>query len=189
MDYMLLTAPAIEPVTLDDVKAWLKIDGTDEDNVLTALLVSARLSVEAVTGLMLITQSWRVILDDWPDDGRVTLPHAPLQSVNALRYYDLNHVAQPLPLSVFDIAAAARAPRLQSNAALPAPGPQVAGIEIDLTFGFGDTAATVPEPLKLAIKMLAAFWHEHRGDDDTLKPQYWPDAISGLLHPFMLRRL
>ncbi len=47
MNMILLTGPSLEPVTLAEMKLWLKIDGSEDDNVINALIVSARLSVEA----------------------------------------------------------------------------------------------------------------------------------------------
>jgi len=85
MNMILLTGPSLEPVTLAEMKLWLKIDGSADDTVINALIVSARLSVEAVTKRILITQSWRVVLDEWRQGGLIRLPTGPLQSVTAAR--------------------------------------------------------------------------------------------------------
>ncbi len=63
MTAALLTGPALEPVSLADVKAHLRIDGDDEDALLTAAIVSARVHVEAATRRVLIEQAWRIYLD------------------------------------------------------------------------------------------------------------------------------
>ena len=40
----------------------------------------------------------------------------------------------------------------------------VSGISLDVEAGFGSSPEDVPEPLRLAIKMLVARWFENRGD-------------------------
>ena len=186
--YLLLTPPALEPITLADAKDWLKIDGSDEDRIISALITSARLAVEAATGLMMITQSWRMVCDAWPLSGRLAPIHAPLQSVSALRLFDVNGAPVLVPLTALDVTRG-RQPNLQLKSTLPPTSKISGGIEIDLVFGFGDAAANVPEDLKLAMKMLVAFWHENRGDTGSGLPIRWPDSISTLLHPYMPRRV
>ncbi len=66
-------------------------------------------------------------------------------------------------------------PRLVRRGALPAPGQAAAGIEIDITAGYGDAAADVPAPIRQALLLLVAHWYEHRdpvevGAPDTLVP-------------------
>ena len=101
MNMILLTGPSLEPVTLAEMKLWLKIDGSEDDTVINALIVSARLSVEAVTKRILITQSWRVGLDEWRQGGLIRLPTGPLQSVTAARVYDAAGAATSVPVSTF----------------------------------------------------------------------------------------
>ena len=47
--------------------------------------------------------------------------------------------------------------------ALPQPGRDVAGIELDVEIGFGADAADVPAPLRQALRMLVAHWYDNRG--------------------------
>jgi len=73
--------PAVEPVTLSEVKAHLRIDGTSEDDLLGGLVRAARQDVERSTGLALIDQSWRLVLDRWPASGTVPLRIHPVREV------------------------------------------------------------------------------------------------------------
>jgi uncharacterized phiE125 gp8 family phage protein len=47
--------------------------------------------------------------------------------------------------------------------ALPQPLRSAAGIELDVTCGYGGAATDVPEPLRQAIRLIVAQWYEHRG--------------------------
>ena len=88
MSSILLTGPAVEPLTLAEAKEYLRVDTGDDDDVITALIAGARVHVEAQTRRALITQSWRLVRDGWPPDGRLPVLPAPLRSVDAARYYD-----------------------------------------------------------------------------------------------------
>ena len=70
MSSILLTAAAVEPVTLAEAKAYLRVEHDDDDDVIAALIAGARIHVEAQTRRALITQSWRLVRDAWPADGR-----------------------------------------------------------------------------------------------------------------------
>ena len=41
MPLQLITPPAIEPVTLDEARAHLKVDTADDDTLITALIAAA----------------------------------------------------------------------------------------------------------------------------------------------------
>jgi SPP1 family predicted phage head-tail adaptor len=77
----------VEPVLLAEAKAHLRLDGDAEDNLLGALIAAARVAVEIEIRRVLIAQSWRAIVDVWPEEG-VTLPVVPAISVEAVRALD-----------------------------------------------------------------------------------------------------
>ena len=60
MSSLLLTAPAIEPLSLAEAKAFLRVETSDDDEVIGALIAGSRIHVEAQTRRALITQSWRI---------------------------------------------------------------------------------------------------------------------------------
>lgn len=84
MTSKLISAPAQEPLTLDEVRGYLRIDSTAFDATLLGLVQSARSRAEAYTGRVLITQTWDLLLDDLP--GLIELPKAPVQSVTEIVY-------------------------------------------------------------------------------------------------------
>ena len=53
---------------------------------------------------------------------------------------------------------------LQQGATWPVALRSSAAIEIDYTAGYGVDATTVPAPIKRAIRQMAAYMYEHRGD-------------------------
>ena len=92
---MLITAPAVEPVSLMEAKAWLREDNGDEDQLIQTLLVSARMTLEAWTRRFFVTQGWRLVCDAWPMPDTLTLniAFAPFGALTAIRVYDRDNVA------------------------------------------------------------------------------------------------
>ena len=72
----------------------------------------------------------------------------------------------------------------------PKPGRIANGIEIAFTAGYGDAAADVPEPIRHAILLLVAHWHEHRSPFEVGHlAQPPPDMVAELLAPYRTMRL
>ncbi len=181
MPSLLLTAPAAEPLTLAEAKSFLRVEHNDDDAVIASLITAARLHVESETRRALITQSWRMVRDAWPDNGWIAVTPTPLHSLIAARVYDAEGTAHALDLQhfVLDLAASALAFAPWS---LAAPGRAKAGIELDLSVGFGAAGSDVPEPLRQAIRMLVAHWYENRGVTGQSAPL--PVSVASLIAPY-----
>ena len=186
-----LSGPSQEPLTLDEVKAYLRIDGASEDVLLQSLMLTSRLHIEAALGLALLTQSWRLSLDHWPKDGVVDLPVAPALAVSEVRVLDANGTAAVLAPETYGLDSSRRPARLVSQTGRwPLPGRKIAGIEIDLTAGFGPAASDVPEPVRQALLLLVAHWYEHRDPIEIGTPATAvPHAVNRLLNPYRAVRL
>ncbi len=155
-----LAGPAGEPVSLAQAKAALRVDDEAEDGFIATLIGAARRHLEAVSGLALLSQSWRVVLDAWPKDRRVILPRRPLIALLAVTLYCDD--GEPHLLDLDDVRTEPGRlilPRGPSEGvALQARG----GIEIDFSAGFGTTADAVPADLSAAMLVLIGHWFEHR---------------------------
>ena len=67
MALVLTSGPGVEPITLAEAKAHLRIDGSVEDTLILSLVITSRLHIEAALGLALITQGWSYFIDAWAD--------------------------------------------------------------------------------------------------------------------------
>lgn len=56
---VLVAGPAVEPVSLADMRLYLRLDGTDEDELVAALIAAARLQIEAATRCALLCDGTR----------------------------------------------------------------------------------------------------------------------------------
>lgn len=164
MTSYLLSGPASEPVTLDEARAFVRMDDTAEDGLLSTLVTAARLHVEAVTGRALISQAWRVVLDGWPFDRVVTLPVSPAISLTAVTTYDFAGTAVSVPLDgmLLDAGDAPAQLFLLAEFDPPVLLRERQGIEIDYLAGYGATAADVPAVLRQALLLLVGYWFENR---------------------------
>src|SRR5262245_41790117 len=88
MSSFLLTGPAIEPLSLDEAKAFLRVEHSDDDQVISALIAGARTHIETQSQVALITPGWRIALDCWPQHGRIVVRPGPLKLLHAARFYE-----------------------------------------------------------------------------------------------------
>jgi uncharacterized phiE125 gp8 family phage protein len=127
MSAVLLTAPAGEPLSLADAKAFLRVEHDDDDAITTSLIASARNHVEALTRCGLITQTWRIGLDRWPDNGRVAPKLGPLRALLAARVFNEAGVPSSLDVGGFVVDRAGGVIAAPSWS-LPIPGRGTAGV-------------------------------------------------------------
>ena len=162
MTKTLLSGPAVEPVRLADAKAHLRLDTTDEDFVVGAMIGASRVAVETEIRQVLIAQQWRVSDTAWPADRHISLPVMPLISIDAVRALDAADNPTAVPANEYSVEPEAGIVIINAGAAALAPALSAHGYEIDFTAGFGAAGADVPHALRQAIVMLVTHWFENR---------------------------
>ena len=83
MRLKLITAPAAEPISLEGAKNHLKVDGAEDNALISALITTARQFAERDTKRAFITQTWKIYLDSVPTE--IEIPKPPLQSVESIK--------------------------------------------------------------------------------------------------------
>jgi uncharacterized phiE125 gp8 family phage protein len=187
MTPLLIAGPAVEPVTLPEMRAYLRLDDGAEDDLVAALVKAARLVVEAACGRQLVEQTWRFVFDRWPGGRNVRLPLSPLIRVERIRVFDAAGAPADLTPALYRAESASDPPRVVVGSAAPEPGLSSEGIHLDAAVGFGPASTDVPAPLAQAIRLLVARWFENRGDapaDTTLPPD-----VAALVAPYRRARL
>lgn len=190
MSLVLLSGPAAEPVTLAEAKAHLRVDTAADDALISSLIVTSRLHIEAALGLALIAQSWSLRLNEWPLHGAVVLPLRPVTAVTAVKVTDAAGAPITLAASLYLLDRASIPSRLLPTDSWVAPGVAANGIAIDFTAGYGAVAADVPQPIRQALLLLVAHWYENREPvraGDHAAPV--PLTVNDLLAPYRLVRL
>lgn len=178
MGLELVTPPAVEPVTLSDVKIDLRIDGADEDTLITAMISAARQRIEQHTGRALITQSWKYVLD--MPNNRQRIPKPPLQTVTSIQTIDTDGTVNTVDPKDYIVDASGIFGRVTPTKAsrLAFVDPDLwrgiwpwhrgfASFVINFDAGYGDTADTVPEALRMAIMLYVGHLYENREGQPT----------------------
>ncbi len=185
----LIVPPAAPPASLSQVKEHLRVETNDEDAYLASLASAATAHVEALSGRLLISQTWRVYVDEMPENRCVFIPVAPTRSIAAITVYNAAGNAAVLSPGSYVFAAHDEPPTVEFDTAIP-PQDFASGIEIDVVAGYGETAADVPGQLIRAILVLCAHWHAFRGAAvDAAAAGIVPAGFDKLLAPFRQVRL
>lgn len=168
--YVLVTPPAVEPVSLDEAKAHCRVEHDLDNALITALAVAARQHFERETNRALVTQTWRLDLDRFPRGGEpIRLTRGPVASISSLAYIDEAGANQT-------VAAEARIDDVGGDIGRIAPlynepwpwwwagcsaARRINAVAVTFVAGYG-VAAAVPELAKVAIKLLVGHWYENR---------------------------
>lgn len=160
MNLRLITAPAAEPVTVATAKSFLRVDGTDDDTLITSLIKGAREKGEELSRRAFITQTWDLTIDCWPNDFLLKIYRPPLQSITSVKYLDSSNVERTWTDYIADIR---NEPGVIIFKSLPSDALLQSGaITVRFAAGYGSAGSAVPERINQAILSLVAYWYEHR---------------------------
>ncbi|MGM0561053.1 MAG: head-tail connector protein [Pseudomonadota bacterium] len=168
MNLTIVTPPAIEPVSVAQLKAFCRIDHDDSDDLVEALGTSAREYVEQALGRTFLTTTYSLKLPAFPSHGeRIELPRGPLQSVEDVSYTNKDGSTTPVEETDYHVAGVGNVlgmvPSLSPKTRWPddvADEPEA--VAITFKCGYGANASDTPQRLRLCIKALTAWWFEQR---------------------------
>ena len=192
MALTLVTGPAVEPVSLTEAKSHLRVDITDDDALITALITAARQMAEEISRRALITQTWKYILDAWPKGDELTLPLPPLQSVASITYKDKDGNSATFSSGSYIVDADCEPGRvvLAYGATWPSTTLYPAGaITVQFTAGYGDSASDVPQAIRQAMLLMIGHWYENREQVTVgAVAREIPLGVEALLWPYRVLR-
>jgi uncharacterized phiE125 gp8 family phage protein len=158
-----VTAPATLPITLDEVKAQLRITHDAEDTFLNGLIAAAvdYVDGQGLLGRAMITQTWAQYVSQSP--GWVRLEMGPFIALVSVEYYDDAGVLQTATVGDFEawLQDDFVICKPKENREWPTADTRQDAIKITYTAGFG-TAADVPASLKHALLLLVSHWYQNR---------------------------
>ena len=203
---VIVTPPAALPLAVADVRAHCYADpGGADDSVLGAYLAAAVDTVQAITGLRLITQTVQLTRRHWGDGytgrvwenawgrwgGPMRFPIGPVQSV-AFTYLDPTETQQTLDASTYAfVSAGSLAPEvaLVGGKWWPPVYDHPAAITCTATVGYGADGTSVPGSILQAIKLLVGDYFANREDtiaERSVVPATLPNGVDRLLANFRI---
>ena len=196
MSVSILEAPAVEPVELEDIKRHVSQTLDDDDDLLRDKIVAARQYLERHLGLVFITQTIRATFNGFPAVRYVNrpvgfaLPRAPVREIISLSYIDTAGNTAILAPFNYTISIGGDRPTFLSPGPTslgwwPMTGAAADAVVVEFVAGFGDEPGDVPEPLREAIRRLAADMYENREASLVgVSAQELPFGVADLIAPW-----
>jgi uncharacterized phiE125 gp8 family phage protein len=161
------TAPAVEPVTLSEAKAHLRIDSSDEDTLIGTLITAAREWCEEYLDRSLIHQQYVMRLDSFPYE--IELPRPPMATSGTTTALTLTYTLGDDSTAVL----AATEYRIDRNSTpgvvrqlregtWPANLDDQNAITVTWWAGYGASGSSVPAAIRSAMLMLVAHLWRNR---------------------------
>jgi|SRR5579863_10170607 len=199
----LLTPPVDWALSLDEVKAQLRIDFDDDDVYLASLIAAATTHCEAVTGRQLLPATYQLRLDHWPGSMYridrypwshhvIEIPRPPMIALTSIQYYDMggNLTLWDPSNYVVDQPSGYLAGRTRISLAFtkywPVILPQADSVLVEFTAGYPYTGTRtppsgVPPALKLGMQIAITDWYEVRNEgtaDPMRARRLWLPYVS-----------
>ena len=149
-----IVVPATEPLALSDVKNYLRVEHSDDDTHIDALIAGARQAAESHMQRSLITQSWLLAYNDYPP-AQPRLPYGPVQSVTTVTLVAEGGSSNVLDGEHYHIDAAKRHLVFEAT-------PLSHRVEIRYVSGFGDAASNVPAAIRQGLLLHVEALYEQR---------------------------
>ena len=165
----------VEPVTLDEVKAWMNFEYDRDDELIRGIIQAARHTVETDTRLSLLTQTWIARLHSDPacnslhfcegSKEGLKLTHGPLASVTSITYLDEDGASQTWSSSNYEVDTKPNPGVIWL--AYDASWPTVRDTQnaVTITYVVGYSATSNDRRYRLArqaMLMLIAHWYQNR---------------------------
>lgn len=173
-----IVLPAVEPVSLAEVKKHVRVEHEDEDDYLLGLVMAARQYCELRVDRCLIDTRLEMTLDTFPADIELPLPLPPFSPTVGRQDIEIkfkNVTLQELTVTETEptivsspgtfLANRASTPAVLTpnvNGYWPVTGPIRSAVTIRWWAGYGDSGAKVPRGIRHAILMLAGHWYLNR---------------------------
>ncbi|MCX7338257.1 MAG: head-tail connector protein [Alphaproteobacteria bacterium] len=177
----LIKPAGIEVVSLEEVKAQLRLDHVYEDEYLLSLIQASTNLVEDYLGRSLISQTWQLIHHQLIEDGQkelteIYLPRPSLievLSVCSVRPNNIKH-----PIKRYMIETAHSLPKLVCQRSLGV-------VEVIYRAGYGDYPKHIPSSIRQAILLSVADFYENRANSSIQNQT----VFQALLAPHRIIRM
>ena len=158
---------------------------TADDTYITSLITTARKICEAEARRSFITRTYVLYLDAFPRAGQVLeLPMPPAAAITSIVYTNSAGTAATWDTDEYQLDITGHTSRLCPAYGYDWPSEtlrEMAGVAITYTAGYGATAASVPEEIRMAIMKVVGDLYENREDTDTIERYHLPWSVKALI--------
>lgn len=188
-----LEAPSVALISTTDAKAHLRVDHSEDDDLIAGLVSSATGYLDADGGILgraLISQKWRMSFTSAPTSRIVPIILPRLITVDYIRYIDGDGNSQVFDSGKYEasIYGDDAFVELLSGNSWPSTGDREVVFCIDFTAGYGATAADIPKAIRQAALMLVALWYEMRMAADVSPTSPVAFSVDRLTMPHRVAR-
>ena len=186
---------SVEPtdayISTANAKAHLRVDTSDDDTLIDALVDASRTYIEEYLGRTLVPKTLKLHLDRFPFDGQsILIPDSPVVAITSIEYVDTNGDTQTWTSSEYSIDIFSLPARLETayNTSYPSTRAQHNAVTITYTAGYGVTTEITdgPKAIEHAAKLMLGSLYEVRENDCPVQ-LYSPSlGFKTLLAPYRL---
>lgn len=162
-----------------EAKAHLKVEVSDDDTLITAIIVAARQWAEGYLNRALITQTLRLSLPGFPGEGRwdpnpesqqslvdgvIELPMPSLQAVSSIQYVDTDGDTVTLDAGEYQVDTRRKPGRVAPawGKSWPSTRDVFNAVSVSYTAGYGTAGSDVPACVRQAMLLMIGSMYEHR---------------------------
>lgn len=172
MAIKIINPPSVEPITLEEAKQHLRVDGNDDDSLIMSLIKQAREWCENFQNRKYITQTLEFVLDTFPNGNAIVFNScSPIQKVESIKYYDENRQEYLFDESNYIADLDGFVNRVVLNRGKHWPKIEfqsVNTVRVRVVAGYGDTLDKVPETVKWAIILqMKLLYDDYRPEEKT----------------------
>jgi len=165
-------------ISLAEMKLFLRVDHSEEDTTISAIITSAAMAVQDYTGRVFVSSTFTMMLDSFHN---VEIP-ADISTVSGVTYYDSTNALQTLGVTKYYVDASREPARV---AFLDTPSIYTDRFNSVIIAGTIGNQANPPQ--QHAIKMLAAHYYENRRAVIVgVKASKIPLGIEAILNPYRI---
>ena len=174
--YQVTTANADLPITMEMVRAHLRLDDiTSEDALVQSYLLAAASYVEKTYGIALLTQTIKEYHAGFPDDDNVgiNLRISPVLSITSVKYTDNNGAEQTWSNTLYTSGIVRQTAFVipKQNQSWPQSQTLPNSVVIEYQAGFGDGPAFIPTAIKQALLLMVGDMDSKREDNVIQLPR------------------
>jgi len=177
MSYSVLITPSSGLiVSISDMKDHLRVDHSDEDDLIQAYIEAATNLAQTITRRQFLEATWETRFDKFLNE--LILDHSPVNEIVSIKYTDSAGDEQTLASGIYEEDLDHEPARLvlAENQTTPLTKIKPAAVKVRFISGY----ATIPKEAVQAIRLTVGEWYEKREDHPRMMIQASERLLSGL---------